>query len=104
MFRWRRQELTDRPVGAENRCPVPTFAIAYLDSDQVLGIHPAGVDFAAFDKRPVHIFLIILGPAGADDSYVQILARASRFLRDKHEEIIASASEPQAVYDLTLEY
>ena len=51
----------------------------------VLGIHHEGIDFDAFDDMPVHLFALIIGPASENDLYVQILARATRFLRDKKE-------------------
>ena len=69
----------------------------------LLGIHPEGVDFDSFDKEPVHIFLLIIGPTAENDMYVQILARASRFLRSKAQDIIANPN-PDDVYAMTLEF
>jgi mannitol/fructose-specific phosphotransferase system IIA component (Ntr-type) len=69
----------------------------------LLGIHPEGVDFDSFDKEPVHIFLLIIGPTSENDMYVQILARASRFLRSKAQDIIANPN-PDDVYAMTLEF
>ena len=69
----------------------------------VLGVHPSGVDFVAFDDHPVRIFSLILGPSSEDDLYVRILGRTSRFLRDNRDAILAAAT-PDAIYALTLQY
>ena len=69
----------------------------------VLGLHPTGVDFAAFDDQLVRIFTLILGPSSADDMYVRILSRTSRFLRDNRDAIL-EAQTPEEIYGLTLQY
>jgi mannitol/fructose-specific phosphotransferase system IIA component (Ntr-type) len=69
----------------------------------VLGLHPTGVDFAAFDDEPVRVFTLILGPASEDDMYVRILSRTSRFLRDNRDAIL-EAKTPDDIYQRTLEY
>ncbi len=69
----------------------------------VLGIHPEGVDFDAFDGEPVRIFAMLLGPDSEDDLYVHLLGRTSRFLRDNREKVL-SASRPEEIYELTLNY
>lgn len=69
----------------------------------VLGLHGEGIDFDSFDGLPVRLFFLIIGPTTENDMYVQILARASRFLRSKADAILA-AKTPDEVYAMTLEF
>ena len=69
----------------------------------VMGIHPDGVEFAAFDTTPVRIFTLILGPASDDDQYVRILARTSKFLRVSQQAIL-EAKTPEDIHAMTLEH
>lgn len=69
----------------------------------ILGLHKEGVDFDSFDGEPVHLFLLIIGPTTENDMYVQILARASRFLRSKAEDILVAETADE-IYAMTLEF
>lgn len=41
-----------------------------------------GVDFDAIDKKPVHIFFLLLAPEDSAGLHIQMLSRISRILRD----------------------
>ena len=41
-----------------------------------------GIDWGAPDKRPVHLILMLAGPAEKPEVYLRALAAASRLLRD----------------------
>jgi PTS system nitrogen regulatory IIA component len=41
-----------------------------------------GVDFDAVDKKPVHIFFLLLAPEDSAGLHIQMLSRISRILRD----------------------
>jgi PTS system nitrogen regulatory IIA component len=42
-----------------------------------------GVDFDAVDKKPVHIFFLLLAPEDSAGLHIQMLSRISRILRDQ---------------------
>lgn len=46
-------------------------------------ISPKGVDFAALDGEPVHIFFMLLAPKNAAGEHLKALARISRLVKDK---------------------
>lgn len=97
-----REELNSTGIG--NGLALPHARLDRVEHFSLaLGLHAAGVDFAAFDGAPVRLLLTIIGPSDTTDLYVQILARASRFLRDRGDRILSAASA-QEIYDLTLEY
>ena len=53
-----------------------TFAIA-------LGISRQGIDYGSLDKKPVHIVLMMIGPARSHDEYLQFMARITLVLRQE---------------------
>ncbi len=42
-----------------------------------------GVDFDAVDRRPVHIFFLVLAPEDSASMHLKVLSRISKILRDK---------------------
>ncbi len=51
-----------------------------------------GVDFAAVDNRPVHLFFLLLAPESAAGAHLKILARISRLLKNQgfREKLLAA--------------
>jgi len=69
-----------------------------FDFVTAIGISRKGVDFDALDDKPVHIVVMIAGPAGQQDRYIRILARVVLTLKDpKVREAILKAQTPQEV-------
>ncbi|MCZ6792228.1 MAG: PTS sugar transporter subunit IIA [Planctomycetota bacterium] len=68
-----------------------------------LGVHRQGVDFDALDKKPVHILVMILGPAQQQDDYLKVLSRVTAFLRDNREKLL-SLESAEEIYHLTMDY
>jgi len=68
-----------------------------------LGVHQKGVDFDSLDKKPVHILVMILGPAEKQDEYLKVLSRVTAFLRDNREKLL-TLKTPEEIYNLTLDY
>ena len=68
-----------------------------------LGIHTGGVDFESLDKKPVHILVMILGPAQKQDDYLKVLSRVTAFLRDNREKLLR-LKDSNEIYELTMEY
>lgn len=98
-----REDLNSTAIG--DGLAIPHARLHNLDHfSMILAIHKEGVPFDAFDEKPVYIFAFIMGPASANDLYVQILGRISRFLRDKKDMILASCDDPEEIYEMTLEY
>ncbi|HUS57394.1 MAG TPA: PTS sugar transporter subunit IIA [Planctomycetota bacterium] len=75
---------------------VPHAKIAGL-KDFVLaaGISHEGINFDSLDRKPVHIILMIAGPAGEQQQYLQILARATLLLKNAatRKAILAAENE-----------
>ncbi|MGD0230647.1 MAG: PTS sugar transporter subunit IIA [Syntrophorhabdales bacterium] len=46
------------------------------------GRSKGGIDFDAVDKKPVHIFFLLIAPEDAAGLHIQMLSRISRVLRD----------------------
>jgi len=66
-----------------------------------LGISHEGVEFNSLDDKPVHIIMMIVGPEGQQEQYLQILARATKLLKDPDtRSAIISAGTPQEIHRL----
>ncbi len=48
----------------------------------VFGRSPEGVDFDAVDRKPVHIFFLLLAPENSVSIHLKMLSRISKILRD----------------------
>ena len=68
-----------------------------------LAIHRDGVPFDSLDDQPVHILVMILGPAQKQDEYLKVLSRVTAFLKDKREDIL-SLEDNEELYKLTFDY
>ena len=68
-----------------------------------LAVHRKGIDFNSLDKKPVHILVMILGPARQQEDYLKVLSRVTAFLRDNREKLL-TLTDPEEIYELTLNY
>lgn len=48
----------------------------------VFGRSAQGVDFDSVDRKPVHIFFLLLAPEGSASLHLKMLSRISKLLRD----------------------
>lgn len=63
-----------------------------------MGISHRGVEFDSLDNKPVHIVVMIAGPANQQDRYIRILAKVVLALKDqKVRETVLKARTPQEV-------
>lgn len=63
-----------------------------------MGISRKGVEFDSLDNKPVHIVVMIAGPADQQDRYIRILAKVVLALKDpKVRETVLKAETPQEV-------
>jgi len=73
----------------------------YLESDDVLvaaGISPEGIDFAAIDAEPVHIFVLLLTPERFPGKHLELLSKFSRLLNStKCREELMNAKTPEEI-------
>ncbi len=77
-----REQLGSTGVG--NGVAIPHGKIPGLGEILLgFGRSKKGIFFDAVDKRPVHLFVLILSPADMADEYLRTLARISRLLKDK---------------------
>jgi len=68
--------------------------LAVRDLSIVFGRSTAGIDFDSVDRKPTHIFfLIIAPPQDRDNLYLQVLGRVVDLIKDDHmRDRIASAT------------
>jgi mannitol/fructose-specific phosphotransferase system IIA component (Ntr-type) len=78
----RREQLGSTGIGRSIAVPhcrslsVNRLRVAY-------GRHPAGVDFAAVDQKPVHsLFLIVAPPNEVSNQYLPVLGRIAQFAKE----------------------
>lgn len=77
---WDREELMSTGIGQGVAIPhAKTNAVDKLYT--VFGRSPAGIDFAALDQKPVHLFFLLVAPEDQSGPHVKALARISRLLK-----------------------
>lgn len=61
---------------------------------------PAGVDFDSVDRRPTHLFFVLIAPDDAAAMHLKALARISRLLKDqKFRDQLMSLTTREELYD-----
>lgn len=68
-------------TGMQNGIAIPhgkTDAVSQLVV--AVGIHRAGLDFDAMDKKPSHLFIMTLSPENRSGPHIQFLAEISKLL------------------------
>lgn len=69
-----------------------------------IGRSSQGVDFAALDRAPVYIVVILLSPASAPEDHLAAMERIFRYLqREKFRRFLRQADTHQAIVDLIME-
>ncbi|MGH7726209.1 MAG: PTS sugar transporter subunit IIA [Candidatus Eiseniibacteriota bacterium] len=65
------------------------------------GVSREGIDFAAEDKQPASLFILLVTPENVGGPHVKVLANISRLLKeDKVRESLKAAESPQAFLQL----
>jgi len=85
-------------TGIGNGVAIPHAKIPELNSLILcFGRSRKGVEFEAIDRRPVHLFVQIISPAGMSREYLQTLARISRLLKPEanRASLLAAESEEE---------
>jgi len=87
-------------TGVGNGVAIPHGKINGLDNILLcFGRNRAGLDFEAIDNRPVHLFVLLLSPAGKAAEYLQTLALVSKILKDsaKRQQLLDSTTREAIV-------
>jgi mannitol/fructose-specific phosphotransferase system IIA component (Ntr-type) len=89
-------------TGMQNGIAIPhgkTDAVDQLVA--AVGIHHAGIDFAAMDGNPSHIFILTLSPENRAGPHIQFLAEISRVLsRPELRENLMTAGTADEILNL----
>jgi PTS system nitrogen regulatory IIA component len=78
---WERERISTTAIG--EGVAIPHGKLAGIE--RVLGVFARsseGVDFAALDGGPTHLFFVLLAPENAAADHLKALARISRLLKD----------------------
>jgi mannitol/fructose-specific phosphotransferase system IIA component (Ntr-type) len=91
-------------TGMQNGIAIPhgkTDAVGQLVA--AIGIHRAGVNFDAMDKKPSHIFILTLSPENRAGPHIQFLAEISKVMSrpDLREKLLGAASADEMLNLLT---
>jgi len=64
-----------------------------------IGYSKAGIDFDSIDGKPVHLFFLLLTSPEHGQLHLKVLARLSRFLKDRiFRESLIKAKTPDDIY------
>lgn len=76
-----RERLSSTGIGSGIAIPHAKHPLA---EGQIVafGRSRAGLPFDAIDGKPVHLIFLIVGPVGANEAHLKVLARISKFLHD----------------------
>ncbi len=82
------QELLEREklssTGIGNGIAIPHKLTSHISSTVLaLGKTTRGINFGSLDKKPVHLFFLILGPEGKHTEHLKLLSKLSRLLHDR---------------------
>lgn len=78
---WERERISTTAIG--EGVAIPHGKLAGIE--RVVGVFARsseGVDFAALDGAPTHLFFVLLAPENAAADHLKALARISRLLKD----------------------
>ncbi|MCD6586568.1 MAG: PTS sugar transporter subunit IIA [Desulfobacteraceae bacterium] len=64
-----------------------------------VGLSRKGIDFDAMDKKPTHIFFLLLTPDSSTDLHLKLLARISKILKNQSfkDKILAASDKNEVI-------
>jgi len=69
-----------------------------------IGRKSAGIDFESMDRRPTHLFFVLLAPENSTGVHLKALARISRLFRDPgFRQRLMDAPDAKAIYEVISE-
>ena len=89
----------------------PGIAVPHARTDMVdrvhgvIGISKKGIDYDSLDKKPVHLFFLLLSPVGDCEYHLRVITQLSQLLKTPGfcEEMLAQNSEA-GVYSVMCRY
>ena len=89
-------------TGVGNGVAIPHGRVAGLEEIlYCFGRSQDGISFDAIDNQPVHYLFLILSPLHVAEEYLQILARASRLLKQPEKRrLLRLAATEQEIIDI----
>jgi len=81
---------------------IPHAKIVGLDELLVVaGISPEGVPFNSLDGKPVYVIFLLLAPEEATTSYLGLLAKIARLLKDRELiKRLSGARDPMEIFQM----
>lgn len=100
---WEREELMSTGIGQGVGIPhAKTNAVDRLHA--VFGRSEKGIEFAALDGKPVHLFFLLVAPEDQSGPHVKALARISRLLKQSYfRQALIDAAKPGDVMTIIRE-
>lgn len=92
-------------TGIQDGIAIPHAKLPGLDKIVLaFGRSKEGVDFQALDKKPTHLFFVLLAPEHATAVHLKILARLSRILKESSFcDKLLSAKNSVDIYSIIIE-
>ncbi|MFH1262649.1 MAG: PTS sugar transporter subunit IIA [Pseudomonadota bacterium] len=98
-----RERLSSTGIGSGIAIPHAKHPKA-IQQIAVFGRSKTGISFDAIDGKPVHLIFLIIGPVGANEVHLKVLARISKFLHDTtFREHLFTAESGRRVYEAIAE-
>ncbi len=100
----KREAIESTAIG--NGIAIPHARLLDLKHFTILvGLSPAGFDFDAIDKKPVHIVFLVLSQEQQKVLYIRILARLARLLHNNEfRKGLLEQSRPAEIIDFIREF
>lgn len=92
-------------TGIEDGVAIPHAKIGGLTKVLVaFGRSGRGIEFAAHDQKPTHLFFVLLAPENSTATHLKILARLSRLLKEtSFRERLMQAQGDKDIYEAIVE-
>lgn len=87
-------------TGIGNGIGIPHGKLKNLASLSLgVGLSRKGVNFDAMDKKPTHIFFLLLTPDNSTDLHLKLLARISKILKDQSfkDKLLAASDKDEVI-------
>ncbi len=93
------------PTGIGYGLAIPHAKVSYIkEFGLAIGISREGIAYGSpVDELPAQILFLIVGPEGAQEEYLRLLARVNQFLKREREKIL-NAKSIETICQLTQEY
>lgn len=97
-----REQLGSTGIGGG--IAIPHGKLADVDSIAIgFGLSKKGVEYDSLDKKPVHIFFLLLTPENSTGGHLKVLAQISKLLKmDSFKQDLVNADSVDEIYEVIL--